>query len=215
MKDKRHAPALQRSDRGLPPLNPHVAGIDCGASAHYVAVSTDRSTTPVRSFTTFTTGLLALVDWLVSCGIRSVAMEATGVYWIPIYDLLEARGLEVILVNARHIKRVPGRKSDVTDCEWLRDLHSVGLLRGSFRPAAPIVTLRTYVRHRQTLVESAGIYVQRMQKALAQMNLQLPLVVSDITGVTGLKILRDIVAFSLLSLPSVGTDEPGGGAIDG
>ena len=194
MKDKRLPREPRRPDRGLPRLNPDVAGIDCGASAHYVAVPTDRSATPVRSFTTFTTGLLALVDWLIQCGIRSVAMEATGVYWIPIYDLLEARGVEVILVNARHLKRVPGRKSDVTDCEWLRDLHSVGLLRGSFRPAAPIVALRTYVRHRQTLVESAGIYVQRMQKALAQMNLQLPLVVSDITGVTGLKILRDIVA---------------------
>ena len=173
MKDKRLPREPRRPDRGLPRLNPDVAGIDCGASAHYVAVPTDRSATPVRSFTTFTTGLLALVDWLIQCGIRSVAMEATGVYWIPIYDLLEARGVEVILVNARHLKRVPGRKSDVTDCEWLRDLHSVGLLRGSFRPAAPIVALRTYVRHRQTLVESAGIYVQRMQKALAQMNLQL------------------------------------------
>jgi transposase len=121
-------------------------------------------------------------------------MEATGVYWIPIYEIVEARGIEVMLVNARHIKNVPGRKSDVSDCEWLRELHSVGLLRGSFRPTEAIVALRAYVRHRQSLVESAGTYVQRMQKALVQMNLQLPLVVSDITGVTGLKILRDIVA---------------------
>jgi transposase len=123
-----------------------------------------------------------------------MATEATGVYWIPIYEILEARGFEVLLVNARHLKNVPGRKSDVSDCEWIRELHSVGLLRGSFRPADGIVALRAYLRHRQTLVESAGTYIQRMQKALVQMNLQLPLVVSDITGVTGLRILRDILA---------------------
>jgi hypothetical protein len=121
-------------------------------------------------------------------------MEATGVYWIPIYEIIEARAIDVLLVNARHIKHVPGRKSDVSDCEWLRELHSVGLLRGSCRPPEAMVALRSYVRHRQSLVESAGTYVQRMEKALVQMNLQLPLVVSDITGVTGLKILRDIVA---------------------
>ena len=194
MKDKRRPREPRAPRRGLAPVNPNVAGVDCGATEHYVAVPPDRMGPSVRSFTTFTTGLQALVEWLVRCGITSVAMEATGVYWIPLYDLLEARGLEVLLVNARHIKHVPGRKSDVTDCEWLRDLHSVGLLRGSFRPTAAIVGLRTYVRHRQTLVESAGTYVHRMQKALVQMNLQLPLVVSDITGVTGLKILRDIVA---------------------
>jgi transposase len=107
-------------------------------------------------------------------------MEATGVYWIPVYEILEARGFEVLLVNARHLKNVPGRKSDVSDCEWIRELHSVGLLRGSFRPADAIVALRAYLRHRQTLVDSAGTYIQRMQKALVQMNLQLPLVISDI-----------------------------------
>ena len=175
-------------------LNPNAAGIDCGSAAHYVAVPADRSPTPVQSFTTFTSDLQRLADWLVACGVTSVAMEATGVYWIPIYDILEARGLEVLLVNARHLKHVPGRKSDVSDCEWLRDLHSVGLLRGSFRPTDGVVALRTYLRHRHRVVESAGSYVQRMQKALVQMNVQLPLVVSDITGVTGLKILRDIVA---------------------
>ena len=121
-------------------------------------------------------------------------MEATGVYWIPIFEILAARGFDVILVNARHVKNLPGRKSDVSDCEWLRDLHILGLLRGSFRPADGIVALRGYLRHRATLIESAGALVQRMQKALVQMNIQLPLVVSDITGVTGLKILRDIVA---------------------
>ena len=175
-------------------INPDVAGIDCGASAHYVAVPPDRDAQPVQAFPTFTADLQRLADWLIACRVTSVAMEATGVYWIPIYELLEARGLEVLLVNARHLKNVPGRKSDVSDCEWIRELHSVGLLRGSFRPTAAIVTLRAYLRHRHTLIESAGIYTQRMQKALVQMNLQLPVVVSDITGVTGMRIIRDIVA---------------------
>jgi transposase len=175
-------------------LNPNVAGIDCGSAEHFVAVPPDRDPIPVQSFTTFTHDLLRLADWLTACRVTSVAMEATGVYWIPIYEILEARGFEVLLVNARHLKNVPGRKSDVSDCEWIRELHSVGLLRGSFRPVDAIVALRAYMRHRQTLVESAGTYTQRMQKALVQMNLQLTLVVSDITGVTGLRILRDIVA---------------------
>ena len=175
-------------------LNPHVAGIDCGSGEHFVAVPPDRDPHPVQSFPTFTSDLLRLADWLAACRVTSVAMEATGVYWIPIYEILDARGFEVLLVNARHFKNVPGRKSDVSDCEWIRELHSVGLLRGSFRPTDAIVALRAYMRHRQTLVESAGTDTQRMQKALVQMNLQLPLVVSDITGVTGLRILRDIVA---------------------
>ena len=195
MKNNRHRPCRPRQSPALlDRINPNAAGIDCGSAEHYVAVPADRSPSPVRSFKTFTSDLQRLADWLVACGVTSVAMEATGVYWIPIYDILEARGVEVRLVNARHIKHVPGRKSDVSDCEWLRDLHSVGLLRASFRPTASIVALRTYLRHRQSVVESAGMYIQRMQKALVQMNLQLPLVVSDITGVTGLKILRDIVA---------------------
>jgi transposase len=175
-------------------INPNVAGIDCGSAEHFVAVPPDRDSTPVQSFATFTPDLQRLADWLTACRVTSVAMEATGVYWIPIYEILDARGFEVLLVNARHLKNVPGRKSDVSDCEWIRELHSVGLLRGSFRPTDAIVALRAYLRHRQTLVESAGTYTQRMQKALVQMNLQLPLVVSDITGATGLRILRDIVA---------------------
>ncbi len=182
------------SPTALDRLNPDVAGIDCGAAEHFVAVPPDRDATPVRSFATFTPDLVRLVDWLLACRIRSVAMEATGVYWIPLYELLEARGIQVVLVNARHLKNVPGRKSDVSDAEWLRELHSVGLLRGSFRPTAEIATLRAYLRHRDTLIESAGIYTQRMQKALVQMNLLLPRVISDITGVTGLRILREIVA---------------------
>lgn len=175
-------------------LNPHVAGIDCGSAEHFVAVPPDRDPHPVQAFQTFTSDLVRLTDWLTACRVTSVAMEATGVYWIPLYEILEARGFQVLLVNARHFKNVPGRKSDVSDCEWLRELHSVGLLRGSFRPTAGIVALRTYLRHRQTLVETASTYTLRLQKALVQMNLQLPLVVSDTTGVTGLRIVRDIVA---------------------
>lgn len=173
---------------------PDAAGIDCGASAHFVAVPPDRATPAVRSFRTFTADLRALADWLVACRVTTVAMEATGVYWIPLFEILEARGLTVLLVNARHVKHVAGRKTDVTDCEWLRDLLMVGLLRGSFRPAEAIIPLRAYLRHRTTLLESASTYVHRMQKALAQMNVQLTQVVSDITGQTGLRILRDIVA---------------------
>jgi transposase len=136
MKDnhRRHTASSRVSPSMLARINPHAAGIDCGSAAHYVAVPADRDPSPVQSFKTFTSDLVRLADWLVACGVTSVAMEATGVYWIPVYEILEARGLDVRLVNARHIKHVPGRKSDVSDCEWLRDLHSVGLLRGSFRP---------------------------------------------------------------------------------
>jgi len=191
---RRPSPKPRTSPHALERLHPHAAGIDCGSAEHFVAVPPDRDTTAVRSFPTFTADLYRLADWLTACRVTHVAMEATGVYWIPIFEMLDARGFQVILVNARHVKNLPGRKSDVSDCEWLRDLHILGLLRGSFRPADGIVALRGYVRHRATLIESAGSLVQRMQKALVQMNLQLALVVSDITGVTGLRILRDIVA---------------------
>jgi transposase len=177
----------RRPDRKKPPagpsllerINPNAAGIDCGSDTHHVAVPPDRDATPVRAFQTFTADLHRLADWLTACGVTTVAMESTGVYWIPLYEILEARGVDVVLVNARHVKNVPGRKTDVVDCRWLQELHSVGLLRG---------------RHRETLVQSAATHVQRMQKALVQMNLQLPIVISDITGVTGLRILRDIIA---------------------
>lgn len=175
-------------------INPNTAGIDCGADAHYVAVPADRAASPVRAFKTFTAELHQLADWLTACAVTSVAMESTGVYWIPLYEILEARGFDVVLVNARHVKNVPGRKSDVVDCQWLQQLHSVGLLRASFRPTAAIAALRAYLRHRETLVQGGATHVQRMQKALVQMNLRLSLVISDISGVTGLRILRDIVA---------------------
>jgi transposase len=177
----------------LDQINPNAAGIDCGAAMHVVAVPPDRDPNPVRTFRTFTGDLLQLADWLTACGVTSVAMEATGVYWIPVFEILEARGFHVSLVNARHVKNVPGRKSDVSDSEWIRDLHMVGLLRGSFRPTAEIVALRAYLRHRASLIENMSTQVQRMQKALTQMNVQLALVVSDITGETGIRILRDIV----------------------
>jgi len=187
-KSKRVSPSL------LERIKPNAAGIDCGSEQHYVAVPSDRDPEPVRSFKTFTADLHRLADWLQACGIATVAMESTGVYWIPIYEILEERGLEVLLVNARHVKNVPGRKSDVLDCQWIQELHSVGLLSGSFRPAAEIASLRAYLRHREKLIQGASSHIQRMQKALIQMNLQLHNVISDITGVTGMRILRDIVA---------------------
>jgi transposase len=179
--------------RSLSQVNPNAAGIDCGSESHHVAVPADRDPQPVREFRTFTTELHQLADWLVACGIETVAMEATGVYWIPVFEILEERGLQVLLVNARHVKNVPGRKTDVVDCQWIQELHSFGLLRGSFRPAAEIATLRAYLRHREKLLQSAGDHVRRIQKALVQMNLQLHTVISDITGETGMHILRDIV----------------------
>src|SRR6185436_7683841 len=142
----------------------------------------------------FTGDLNRLADWLRECGIKTVAMESTGVYWIPVYELLEERGFEVLLVNASHLRNVPGRKSDVLDCQWIQRLHSFGLLRASFRPTKEFVELRTYMRQRSRLIGDAGRHVQHMQKSLTEMNLQLHHVVSDITGVTGLAIVRKIVA---------------------
>jgi len=187
-KFKRVSPSL------LERIKPNAAGIDCGSEQHHVAVPSDRDPEPVRSFKTFTADLHRLADWLQACGIETVAMESTGVYWIPIYEILEERGLAVVLVNARHVKNVPGRKSDVLDCQWIQELHSVGLLSGSFRPAAEIAALRAYLRHREKLIQGATSHIQRMQKALVQMNIQLHNVISDITGVTGMRILRNIVA---------------------
>jgi transposase len=192
----RQATATQRHSWSplLKRIQPDAAGIDCGATSHYVAVPEDRDPRPVRAFSTFTAALHRLADWLVECGIKTVAMESTGVYWIPLYEVLEERGLEVVLVNARQVHNVRGRKSDVQDCQWLQELHSVGLLQASFRPAAEIVALRGYVRHRQTLIETAATCIHRMQKALTEMNLKLHYVLSELTGVTGMAIVRDILA---------------------
>ena len=178
----------------LPVLHPHAAGIDVGASELFVAVGADHDPQPVRRFPTFTRDLHALADWLQQCGVRSVAMESTSVYWIPIYQILEARGLEVCLVNAQHVKNVPGRKTDVSDCQWLRYLHSVGLLRGSFRPPGAICAVRALWRHRGSLVQMAAEHIMHIQKALDQMNLQVHRVLTEITGLSGLRILDAILA---------------------
>ena len=188
--------ARRRKSKKSQPMaiaNPDAAGIDVGATEHYVAVPPERDNQPIRHFKTFTVDLNAIADWLTECGIRTVAMESTGVYWIPLYQILEDRGIEVKLVNARHVKNVPGRKSDVRDCEWLRQLHTFGLLTGSFRPEAKICVLRSYMRQREMLVKYASYHVQHMQKALTQMNLKLQQVISDITGTTGMKIIRAIL----------------------
>lgn len=179
---------------GLPPLNLNAAGIDVGATQHYVAIPEGRAEVSVRQFRSFTNDLYRLADWLIECGIETVVMEATGVYWIPLFEILEARGLEVRLVNARHVKNVSGRKSDVLDCQWLQQLHTYGLLQGAFRPAEEVCVLRAYLRQRALLVKCAATHIQHMQKALQQMNLLLHTVVSDITGLTGMKIIRAILA---------------------
>jgi transposase len=175
-------------------FQPDSAGIDVGALELFVAVPGDRDTESVRSFGSFTEDLIALANWLEQCTIKTVAMESTGVYWIPLYQILQSRGIEVCLVNARHVKNVPGRKTDVLDCQWLQYLHSVGLLRASFRPSDQICVLRSYLRHRDTLVKIAASHIQHLQKALNQMNVHLHHVVSDITGVTGLAIIDAILA---------------------
>jgi transposase len=172
-----------------PVLEPNAAGIDIGAREMYVAVPPDRDEDPVRVFDTFTADLNQLADWLVACGVTTVAMESTGVYWIPVYEILEARGIRPCVVNARHMKNVPGRRTDWHECQWIQFLHSVGLLRAAFRPEADVCALRTVIRHRGELVQMAGKHVQHMHKALTQMNLQIQHVITDITGYTGLAII--------------------------
>src|SRR5689334_16749938 len=180
------------SQRGLSRVNAHAAGIDLGARSHYVALPPDREE-PVRHFGCFTEDLKAMADCLKANGVTTVAMESTGVYWVPVFQVLERLGLDVHLVSTRHLKAVPGRKTDVLDCQWIQHLHECGLLRGSFRPADEICVLRGYVRHRDTLSEESGRHVQRMQKVLEQMNVQLHKVVDDITGETGMAILDEIL----------------------
>ena len=178
----------------LPTLHPNAAGIDIGAREIWVAVPPAADPEPVRCFETFTDALLQLRDWLKAAGVTSVAMESTGVYWIPLFQILEAAGLEVFLVNARHCKNLPGRKTDVQDCQWLQYLHSVGLLRGSFRPPETICAIRSVLRHRNRLLRCAADQVRLLHKALTQMNIQLHHVISDLTGVTGQAILQAILA---------------------
>lgn len=184
----------QRTRPKLDIANPNAAGIDVGSASHFVAVPSDRDDEPVREFKSFTEDLERLADWLIACGIDTVAMESTGVYWIPLFELLESRGLSVYLVNAQHVKNVSGRKSDVLDCQWLQQLMSYGLLSGAFRPKQEICALRSIMRQRGMLLSYQGQHVQHMQKALAQMNLQLANVISDVVGETGQRILRAIIA---------------------
>jgi transposase len=177
--------------------NPKAAGIDVGSTSHYVAVPPDsvpETESAVRCFGAFTAELHKMVEWLNACGVKTVAMESTGVYWIGVYQVLEQAGFEVVLVNARHVKHVPQRKTDVQDCQWLQQLHSYGLLSGSFRPQDGICRLRSLVRHRANLVSGAAAEVQHIQKALVQMNLHLHHVVSDVMGATGRRILEAILA---------------------
>ncbi|MCK5158402.1 MAG: IS110 family transposase [Candidatus Heimdallarchaeota archaeon] len=175
-------------------IKANAAGIDIGASEIYIAVPDDRDNKPIRHFDTFTADLHEAAKWLKACGIDSIAMESTGVYWIPVFQIFESYGFDVVLVNARHVKNVPGRKTDVQDCQWLQYLHSVGLLRGSYRPPQEICAVRSLLRHRDGLVRTAASHIQHMQKSLTQMNLQIHNVISDITGVTGLTILDAILS---------------------
>jgi transposase len=184
---------IQADDISLEVVHPDAAGIDIGNEAHYVAVPPSRDSESVRRFGCVTAELKGMAEWLEQCGIRTVAMQSTGVYWIPVYDILEAAGLEVYLVNARETKNLPGKKTDVQESQWLMKLHTYGLLRNSFRPSEQIRRMRTYWRQRNDLVQSAARHIQRMQKVLTQMNLQLANVISDLSGVTGQAILKAIL----------------------
>jgi len=194
MVKQKHQEKMKVQVNALEQIKPHAAGIDVGAEEVYVAVPPDRDEQSVRSFPTFTADLRRLAEWLKACQVETVAMEATGVYWIPLYEILEEEGFEVCLVNARHLKNVSGRKTDVLDCQWIQQLHTYGLLSPSFRPPEQIVAIRSLVRHREMLVRYRSAHIQHMQKALTLMNVRLTNVLSDITGVTGLKIIRAIVA---------------------
>lgn len=186
---------MERSKSGaLSMVNPRAAAIDIGSTMHMAAINPNADDDPVRAFGTFTGDLHDMARWFKTYGVTTVAMESTGVYWIPAYEVLEGHGFEVVLVNARYAKNVPGRKTDVSDAAWLQRLHSYGLLRGSFRPEAGVATMRAYLRQRERLIEYAASHIQHMQKALMEMNVQLHHVVSDITGVTGMRIIRAIVS---------------------
>ncbi|MES2706718.1 MAG: IS110 family transposase [Verrucomicrobiota bacterium] len=180
--------------RELPAINPDAAGADIGAREIVVCVPADRAQEPVRTFLTFTEDLNALADWLKECRVTTIAMESTGMCWIPLFQILETRGIDVRLVNARHVKHVPGRKSDVSDSQWIQYPHSVGLLSGSFRPPQDICAIRSLARHRESLLEQAADQVRHMHKCLDRMNLQIHHVISDLTGGTGLAIMEAILA---------------------
>jgi transposase len=180
--------------KALDVVHPDAAGIDIGGSEHWVAISPERDEQPVRCFECFTADLEQMADWLLSRGVRSVAMQSTGVYWMPVFEILQQRGMEVYLVNARHTKNLPGRKSDIAECQWVLKLHTFGLLNNSFQPSDAVRAMRTLWRHRAGLVAQASSAIQRMQKALIEMNIQLSNVLSDLSGVSGMAILQAILA---------------------
>jgi len=182
-----------RFNEDMPVINSNAGGIDIGASELWVSIAPERDEEPIRRYEMFTRDLQAMAEWLKQRGIDSVAMESTGVYWIPVFQILERQGIQVVLVNAKYAKNVAGRKSDWLDCQWLRILHTFGLLSGSFHPVTEMAILRSYLRHRQMLIEYGAGHIQHIQKALTQMNLQLANVVSDITGATGMRIIRAIM----------------------
>jgi hypothetical protein len=175
-------------------INPDSAGIDIGASEHFVAVPSGRDQETVKKFGCFTPDIKQMIAWLKQCNIKTVVMESTGSYWIPVFEMLEQAGLEVNLVDAHHVRNIRGRKSDVIDCQWLQQLHAHGLLAPAFRPEDRIVELRGYLRQRTNLIEAAATHVNRMQKALIQMNVHLHNAISDITGVTGIAIVKAILS---------------------
>lgn len=191
---RRHEPVKMELPIELKSVNLNAAGIDIGSKRHFVAVPEGRDTMSVRQFGVFTADLEEMAEWLYQCGVTTVAMESTGYYWIPVFELLERKGFEVKLVDARQTKNVSGRKSDMLDCQWQRELHTVGLLKGAFRPPDEVCVMRGYMRQREMLVQASTMHIQHMQKALTHMNLRLGNVVSDITGVTGMKIIKAIIA---------------------
>jgi len=206
---RKRAKGKDKGVLGLPVLHADTAGIDIGATEIYVAVPVDRDEEPVRCFGSFTEDLRKIAEWLRQCGVQRIAMESTGVYWIPLWQVLADGGFEVCLVNARHFKNVPGKKTDVEDCQWLQFLHSVGLLRGSYRPDQAICGVRTLLRYRGELIQFAAQHIQHMQKALEQMNIKLSHVISDLTGVSGLAIVDAMLAGSgiLGNSPNCGITE--------
>src|SRR5205807_625399 len=191
---KELARRLYSDDPGLEVVHRNVAGIDVGNESHFVAVAPGCDSPAVREFGSWTADLMRMAEWLKSCGVKMVVMQSTGVYWIAVYEVLEKAGFQVWLTNARDTKNLPGRKSDVQESQWLLKLHTYGLLRNSFRPSQEIRTMRTYWRQRNDLVQSAGWHIQRMQKAMTQMNIQLANGVSDVSGVTGQAIIKAILA---------------------
>ena len=187
-------PKKNTKPKGIPVIEESAAGVDIGSRFHVVAVNPDKCKEPVRTFQAFTEDLKLMANWLLECGVKTVAMESTGVYWVPVYEVLEEHGFEVVLVNARNARNVPGRKTDVNDAQWLQRLHSCGLLQASFRPDRMIAALRVYLRLRERHLDYAASHIQHMQKAMTLMNLQLHHVVTDITGMTGMRIIRAIIS---------------------